>query len=45
MLSVDLKPAEVEALVRADPKVIEALAGREPKKIIIVPGKMVNIVI
>jgi leucyl-tRNA synthetase len=45
MLSVDLKPAEVEAFVRADPKVIEALAGREPKKIIIVPGKMVNIVV
>ena len=45
MLAVDLKPAEVEALVRADPKVIEALAGREPKKIIIVPGKMVNIVV
>jgi leucyl-tRNA synthetase len=28
----------------ADPKVIEMLAGKTPKKIIVVPGRLVNIV-
>ena len=29
----------------ADAKVVAALAGREPKKVIVVPGRMVNIVV
>lgn len=36
---------ELEAAARADVKVIEALAGGEPKKLIIVPGRMINVVV
>ena len=35
----------VEATALADPRVIEFLAGAEPKKVIVVPGRMVNIVV
>ncbi len=35
----------VEGLAVADAKVIEALAGAIPKKVIVVPGRMVNIVV
>jgi leucyl-tRNA synthetase len=34
----------LEKLALADPKVQENLAGRAPKKVIVVPGKLVNIV-
>ncbi|MBC7833645.1 MAG: class I tRNA ligase family protein, partial [Phycisphaerales bacterium] len=36
--------AEVEAAALAEPKVAEMLAGKAIKKVIVVPGKMVNIV-
>jgi leucyl-tRNA synthetase len=35
----------VEALARADEKVLAFLAGAEPKKVIVVPGRMVNLVV
>ena len=35
---------DIEAAALADPKVIENLGGRAPKKVIVVPGKLVNIV-
>src|SRR5690606_21067749 len=35
---------EVERLALADPKVAAFLAGATPKKVIVVPGKIVNIV-
>ncbi len=35
----------IEARALADPRVIEFLAGKPVKKIIVVPGKMVNIVV
>jgi len=35
----------IEAAALADEKVVEALAGSEPKKLIVVPGRMVNVVL
>ncbi len=35
----------IEAAALADPKVVAALDGQTPKKVIVVPGKMVNLVI
>ena len=34
---------EIETLALAEPKVAEFVAGQTPKKIIVVPGKIVNI--
>ncbi len=36
---------EVERLALAEPKVVDFLAGQAPKKMIVVPGKIVNIVV
>jgi leucyl-tRNA synthetase len=41
----DATQAEIEAIAKAAPKVAEALAGKEIKKLIVVPGRLVNIVI
>ncbi len=43
-VAADLAPADVEAAAMADAKVITALAGATPKKVIVIPGRMVNIV-
>ncbi|MBT8287661.1 MAG: leucine--tRNA ligase [Bacteroidia bacterium] len=43
-LSLDLSKEEIEKAVMANEKTQEQLAGREPKKVIVVPGKIVNIV-
>ncbi len=43
-LSLDLNKDELEAAVMAHEKTQAQLAGRTPKKIIVVPGKIVNIV-
>ena len=43
-LSLDLSREEIEAAVMSYEKTREQLAGREPKKVIVVPGKIVNIV-
>ncbi|MBC7300681.1 MAG: leucine--tRNA ligase [Nocardia sp.] len=40
----DADPASIEAAALADEKVIALLEGQTPRKIIVVPGKMVNIV-
>ncbi|GLB63388.1 leucine--tRNA ligase [Dietzia sp. NCCP-2495] len=40
----DASPADVEAAALADAKVQDNLGGATPKKVIVVPGKMVNIV-
>ncbi len=37
--------ATIEAAVRADPAVVEALAGREIRRVIVVPGRLVNLVV
>jgi len=35
---------QLKALALANPKIQESLAGRQPKKIIVVPGRLVNVV-
>jgi leucyl-tRNA synthetase len=44
-VSTTADPATVEALALADAKVVIALDGRPPKKVVVVPGRMVNIVV
>ena len=41
----DMAKDEVEKLVLADDAVIKALAGGQPRKLIVVPGRIVNVVI
>ncbi len=41
----DADQATLQALALASPKVAEALAGAAPKKIIVVPGRLVNVVV
>ena len=41
----DLDQAALQALALASPKVVEALGGNTPKKVIVVPGKLVNVVV
>jgi len=36
---------EVERLALAEPKVADFIGGQTPKKVIVVPGKIVNIVV
>ena len=43
-LSLDLSKEEIEEAVMNHEKTIKQLAGRTPKKVIVVPGKIVNIV-
>ena len=43
-LPLDLSKDDIEAVVMADEKTIAQLDGRTPKKVIVVPGKIVNIV-
>ena len=43
-LPLDLSVAEIEKIVLADSRTQEQLQGREPKKVIIVPGKIINLV-
>lgn len=43
-LSLDLDKDEIEKIVLADERTQKQLDGRTPKKVIIVPGKIVNIV-
>jgi leucyl-tRNA synthetase len=44
-VAADADGAAVEAAALADDKVIGALAGASPRKVIVVPGRMVNIVV
>jgi len=43
-LSLELSKEEIEKAVMANEKTQQQLQGREPKKVIVVPGKIVNIV-
>jgi leucyl-tRNA synthetase len=43
--SPDASDEELEALARADAKVIEFTSGKTVKKVIIVPGRLVNVVV
>ena len=43
-LSLDLSPKEIEEIILADEQTQKHLQGRTPKKVIVVPGKIINIV-
>ncbi len=43
-VAAGLDSAGVEAAALTDPKVVASLAGASPRKVIVVPGRMVNIV-
>ncbi len=43
-LPFDLSVAEIEAIVMADERTQQQLQGRTPNKVIIVPGKIINLV-
>ena len=43
-LSLDLKPKEIEEIIMNDDRTQQQLQGRTPKKVIVVPGKIINIV-
>ncbi len=45
MVPAETDAKALEALALADPKVRELLAGKAPRKVIVVPGKLVNIVV
>ena len=42
--SLDLDPKEIEELILKEEKTQQYLEGRTPKKVIVVPGKIINIV-
>ena len=42
---IDADRDAVEAAALADAKVVAAIDGASPKKVIVVPGKMVNVVV
>ncbi len=44
VLPLDLTPAEIETIIMKDERTITQLAGNVPKKVIIVPGKVINLV-
>jgi Leucyl-tRNA synthetase len=44
-LPADMSPKEVEAAVLADEQSAKYTEGKQPKKVIVVPGKIVNIVV
>jgi len=41
----DATAAEIEAIALAAPKVAEHIAGKTIKKVVVVPGRLVNIVV
>ncbi|MNX98483.1 Leucine--tRNA ligase [compost metagenome] len=43
-LSLDLTVQEIEKIVMADERTIKQLDGKTPNKVIIVPGKIINLV-
>ena len=43
-LSLDLSPKEIEQIILEDEQTQKQLQGRTPKKVIVVPGKIINIV-
>jgi len=43
-LPMDMSKQEIEAAVMAHEKTLQQLDGRAPKKVIVVPGKIINIV-
>jgi leucyl-tRNA synthetase len=44
VVATDADEATVRAAALDDPRIKELLGGAEPRKVIVVPGRMVNIV-
>jgi len=44
-IAPDTPKEEVEKLALADDAVVKALAGNPPRKLIVVPGRIVNVVV
>jgi leucyl-tRNA synthetase len=44
-VAADASTADVEAAALADARIVAALDGATPKRVIVVPGRMVNVVI
>jgi leucyl-tRNA synthetase len=44
-VAADAGEATVKAAVLADPDVVAALAGRQIRRVIVVPGRLVNLVV
>lgn len=44
-LALNLSPADIEKAVLADEQTLKHLAGNSPKKVVVVPGKIINIVV
>ena len=45
VVAVDASKDDIEAQAMADPAVVKALDGKSPKKVIVVPGRIVNVVV
>jgi leucyl-tRNA synthetase len=45
LVPADADAAAIEAVALADPAVVTALDGRTPQRVVVVPGRMVNIVV
>jgi leucyl-tRNA synthetase len=45
MVAADMSPADVEAAALGDARAAAQLEGNSPKKVIVVPGRIVNIVV
>ncbi len=44
-LPLNLSPADIEKAILADEQALKHLAGNSPKKVVVVPGKIINIVV
>jgi leucyl-tRNA synthetase len=44
-VAADASREDVQAVALADEKIVALLDGKDPKKVIVVPGRMVNIVL
>ena len=44
-VATDAQPAAIEAAALADPAVVKAIDGRPVQRVVVVPGRMVNVVI
>jgi leucyl-tRNA synthetase len=44
-LSLDLNKQEIEKIIINNPDVISKLDGKSPKRVIVIPGKIINLVV
>ena len=44
-LSLDLNKQEIEKIIITNPDVLSKLEGKSPKRVIVIPGKIINLVV